>query len=214
MGAAAGAPAAQGSGGDSAAPGIKVPSRIRLPAPAGLQSAASAPAPAATAITASCVPAGLKPIRTSLPNRGNGSALGGLAAGRQASAPSAFLEAAMSEPQLGPSTTCMQPTAAGVSGSSWLAGPADLDHALSCSDATLGNWENWAPWEASSPRFAGGLDVADNTWEDGSLSPALITAPNAAGGMLGHCLSSSPEDWWLGCNSPTGAFTAAGLAGL
>lgn len=124
----------------------------------------------------------------------------------------------MSDPQIGPSTTMgmsMQQQPAGLCGSSWLAGPAELDHALSSSDAALGSWESWSTWEAGSPRFASGLGVNEESWEDGSLSPALITAPNAAaGGMLGHCLSSSPEEWWLGCNSPSGAFAAAGLAGF
>eukprot|EP00878_Enallax_costatus_P001252 GHUV01001396.1.p1 GENE.GHUV01001396.1~~GHUV01001396.1.p1 ORF type:complete len:538 (+),score=186.29 GHUV01001396.1:251-1864(+) len=219
VGAAAGAPAAQGSGDESAAPAtaLKAPSRIRLPAQAGLQRAASAPTAATAGAVTAGAPAGLKPIRTSVnPSPSRSSNPLGFGTGQ---APSAFLEAAMSEPQLGPSTslTMQQPVpAAGVSGSSWLAGPADLDHALSCSDAHLaGSWDSWATWEAGSPCFGSGLGVNDTTWEDGSLSPALITAPNAAaGGMLGQCLSSSPEEWWLGCNSPSGAFAAAGLAGF
>lgn len=222
VGAAAGASAAQGSGGESAAPAtaVKAPNRIRLPAPAGLQRAASAPTAAAAGVVALGAPAGLKPIRTSVnPIANQSSNIMGFAA---AQAPSAFLEVAMSEPQLGPSASFTMPQqvsqvpAAGVSGSSWLAGPTELDHALSCSDANLaGSWDSWATWESGSPCFASALGVNDTSWEDGSLSPALIIAPNAAGGgMLGQCLSNSPEEWWLGCNSPSGAFAAAGLAGF
>ncbi|KAF8073120.1 dnaK [Scenedesmus sp. PABB004] len=214
VGAAAGAPAGQGSGGESAAPGAGGASprgkgarapRARAPA----QRAASAPGPAVAD-----APAGLKPIRTSL---AGGGAPRAAPARRQGSAPSAFLAAALAEPALGPPL-------GGVTGSSWLAGPAELDNALSSSGGEAAAWESWGSWEGgmASPAL-GALAHDGDAWQaDGSLSPALVPAPHggalAAGGAtmlpsLGGAGLPGMEDWWLP-TSPSAVFAPAGPPGF
>jgi hypothetical protein len=264
IGAAAGAPAGQGTGDESAAPSTAAAAAARAAkqrASAAMQRAASAP---------QGTPAGLKPIKTSLPGSSGirmkqqpkqqhqqalllpssmlGSGMAG--SGRQCSAPSAFLEAAMAEPQLGGVSSSAAAAAAaprllqiagGVSCSSWLGGPTDLDNALS-SNGALGGWEAWGNFPASSfpasfpasPSFALGVHDAQDSWEDGSLSPALLPAAPAAAaaaveataavadlteagaaavaGCFGG-LAGGMEDWWMP-GSPAAAFSVPGMAGM
>ncbi|WIA29514.1 hypothetical protein OEZ86_012015 [Tetradesmus obliquus] len=257
VGAAAGAPAGQGTGDESAAPAAAAARAAKQRASSAMQRAASAP---------QGTPAGLKPIKTSLAGSGTirmkqqpkqqqqhqqalllpSSMLGSssAAAGRQCSAPSAFLEAAMAEPQLGGLSSAAAAAAAprllqiggaapgGVSCSSWLAGPTELDNALS-SNGTLGSWEAWDSWQGgmpASPSFALGVHGVADAWEDGSLSPALLpvapaaaaaaaaglqeagTAAAAAVGCFGG-LGGGMEDWWMP-GSPAAAFAAAGMPGF
>jgi hypothetical protein len=256
VGAAAGAPAGQGTGDESATPAAAAAARVaKQRASAAMQRAASAPQEA---------PAGLKPIKTSLPSSGirmkmqpklqqhhqqalllPSSMLSNSSAGmaRQSSAPSAFLEAAMAEPQLcggfsssaaaaaAPRLLQVGGTAAnGISCSSWLAATTDLDNALSSN-----SWESWGSWQGglpASPSFALGVHSVPETWEDGSLSPALmpvapaavaeaaVTAdyvePAAAAAAVAGCfggLGGGMDDWWMP-GSPAGAFAIAGMAGF
>eukprot|EP00879_Flechtneria_rotunda_P000308 GHRR01000399.1.p1 GENE.GHRR01000399.1~~GHRR01000399.1.p1 ORF type:complete len:548 (+),score=194.84 GHRR01000399.1:295-1938(+) len=214
-GAAAGAPAGQGTGGESAAPGAVAACPLANCAPRqrpamSMQRAASVPhAGAMGGAAVSGPPAGLKPIRTSItPAGSNTSRPSGMNASRQTSAPCSFLDAAMAEPQLGRFSADM----GGMSGSSWPVGPSDLDNTLSSSN-TLASWESFGSWESnlSSPTLVG---LGDN-WQDGSLSPALIIAPSHNGAAAqGHCIGGmggNSEDWWLS-SSPTGGFSVAGLA--
>jgi hypothetical protein len=258
VGAAAGAPAGQGTGDESAAPAAAAAARVaKQRASAAMQRAASAPQGA---------PAGLKPIKTGLPGGGirmkmqpkvqqhqqalllpssmlsNGSA--GMS--RQSSAPSAFLEAAMAEPQLAGGFSSAAAAAAprllqvgggaanGISCSSWLAAPTDLDNALS-SNVGMGSWEAWGSWQGglpASPSFALDVHGVQDTWEDGSLSPALMPAapaaaaeaagsadfaePAAAAAAVAGCfggLGGGMDDWWMP-GSPAGVFATAGMAGF
>jgi hypothetical protein len=252
IGAAAGAPAGQGTGDESAAPAAAAARAAKQRASAAMQRAASAP---------QGTPAGLKPIKTSLPGGSSGIRIkkepkqhqqalllpssmlgnGSASAGRQSSAPGAFLEAAMAEPQLAglsSSAAAAAPrllqiggaAAGGISCSSWLAGPTDLDNALS-SNGALGGWEAWESvrWQGglpASPSFAlgvHGVHSVQDTWEDGSLSPALTAAAAVTGGLVetgaaavDACfggLGGGTEDWWMP-GSPAAAFATAGMAGF
>jgi hypothetical protein len=259
IGAAAGAPAGQGTGDESASPAAAAAARVaKQRASAAMQRAASAPQGA---------PAGLKPIKTSLPSSGirmkmqpklhqhqhqqalllPSSMLSNGSAGmmRQSSAPSAFLEAAMAEPQLGGGFSSSAAAAAAprllqvggavansISCSSWL--NTDLDNALSSNGAAMGSWESWGSWQGglpTSPGFALGVHSVPETWEDGSLSPALMPAapaavaeaavtadfvePAAVGAVAGCFggLGGGMDDWWMP-GSPAGAFATAGMAGF
>ncbi|KAF6252388.1 hypothetical protein COO60DRAFT_1287132 [Scenedesmus sp. NREL 46B-D3] len=255
-GAAAGAPAGQGTGDESAAPAAASARAAKQRASAAMQRAASAPqgAPAGLKpIKTGLAGGGIRmkqqpklqhqhqhPQALLLPSSMIGSGSAGFS--RQASAPSGFLEVAMAEPQLcgGLCSSTAAAAAAprllqmggsapnGISCSSWLAGPTDLDNALS-SNGALPGWESWGSWQGglpASPSFALGVHPAQDCWEDGSLSPALLPAapataaetaatdlvePAVAGCFGG--LGGGMDDWWMP-GSPAGAFAAAGMAGF
>lgn len=151
-------------------------------------------------------PTGLKRIRISLP--GN----------RQGSAPSRFLEAALTSegPQLGGTgslstggASTAASAAAAMASNSWLG--LDLDHALSCSmDGTMDDWDLDSPSFTAAGGKAGGSFSASDSGafeNDGSMSPALINAPSVFS-------AGSADDWWL-CGSPMDrAFTCAGMGAL
>jgi hypothetical protein len=139
-------------------------------------------------------PAGLKPIKTSLPGSLDGH-------GYQQPAHTAFLETALAEPQLGGFRSHSAQAAGDLATnniSGWgLEAPAAIGQASG----------SWADSGLSSPSFTCLSDTwdADQLYssEDGSMSPQLICPPNLQGSV------DNGNDWWL-----EGAASAAGEDGF